>query len=84
MMTITFIAGCKYTDAGRQVQIARRKGGRGLARCQSRLQWMTRACVAVKNYDAGLGSATVDVATGAGPGTETPAEVAGAGIACRE
>ena len=41
-------------------------------------------CVAAKNYDAGFGSAlTVDAATGVA-GTETPAEVAGTGTACRE
>ena len=37
------------------------------------------------NYDAGFGSAPMlVVATGAAAGTETPAEVAGTGTACRE
>ena len=51
------------------------------------LAWDDNAVVLVvaNNYDAGFGSApTVDAGTGVAAGTETPAEVAGTGTACRE
>src|SRR5438270_10044340 len=90
MMTMTFIAGCKYTDAERQLQIAPGKRAPRMQVAPQTPKMMARTGIAQsspeikKNCDAGFGSAPTALApTGAGAGTETPAEVAGTGTACR-
>src|SRR5881275_3539298 len=63
MMTMTFIAGCKYTDAERQLQIAPGKRAPRMQVAPQTPKEMARTGIAQsspeikKNYDAGFGSA---------------------------
>src|SRR5437764_11227153 len=57
MMTMTFIAGCKYTDAERQIQIARRNELSRMLKMMARNALYQSSPEINNNYDAGFGSA---------------------------